>query len=489
MNRLILSLLAACCVLSLAAANPKREFRGAWLHTVFQEQYRKQSTAENQAYLRSQLDKLKAAGVNAVVFQVRPQADAFYPSNLEPWSRFLTDGGKTPSPAWDPLRFMIDECHARGMELHAWLNPYRVTTSEKQTLPAKHIYHKHPEWFVRYGGKLYFDPGLPESRQFINDVVRDIVTRYDVDAIHFDDYFYPYPVEGQQFPDKSSYARYGNGMNIGDWRRKNVDLLIESLHQTISEAAPGTLFSISPFGIWRNKSSDPRGSKTNGLQNYDALYADVLLWAENGWIDYLVPQLYWSLENPRASYQVLADWWNEYNPAANTNLYIGQDIAVTMKTPDLAPSTDPNQLRHKVGITRALPGIEGNCWWPGYSLTANTGGIADSLARDLQATPAMMPVYHFTAVTPAEPVKVKANGRKITWDAPTEADADRADRACKYAVYRFDTVSDIDTERPEAFLGVTWKREWTADRPGVYVVTSLNRANLESYPAKPVTVK
>ena len=205
-------LVVATCWLTAGAANPKREFRGAWMHTVYQQQYHDQTTAQNQAYIRQQLDLLQLAGCNAVIFQVRPQADAFYPSDLEPWSRFLTDNGAAPVPAWDPLQFIIDEAHARGMELHAWLNPYRVTTAKSQTLPQGHVYHKHPEWFVRFDGKLYFDPGLPESREFITKVVMDIVSRYDVDGIHFDDYFYPYPVKGVEFPDEASYKKYGNDL-------------------------------------------------------------------------------------------------------------------------------------------------------------------------------------------------------------------------------------------------------------------------------------
>lgn len=236
------------------AENPKREFRGAWMHTVHQGQYAKQSTAENQAYLKEQLDLLQQAGCNAVVWQIRPSADALYPSELEPWSRFLSgEAGVAPSPMWDPLQFMIDECHARGMELHAWLNPYRVTTSKDEKLADNHIYHKYPERFLTYDNKLYFDPALPENREFIIDVVKDIITRYDVDAIHMDDYFYPYPLKDVDFPDDASYAKYGNGMVRGDWRRQNVDMLIEGLHNVIAENKPWVRFGISPFGIWRNK--------------------------------------------------------------------------------------------------------------------------------------------------------------------------------------------------------------------------------------------
>ncbi|MDE6306326.1 MAG: family 10 glycosylhydrolase, partial [Muribaculaceae bacterium] len=370
----------------------KREFRGAWLHTVFQSQYARQTTAQNKAYLTEQLDRLQKAGINVVIFQIRPQADAFYRSDLEPWSRFLSGkAGVAPSPAWDPLAFMIEESHKRGMELHAWLNPYRVTTSAKEVLPPGHLYKREPHRFVWYAKKLYFDPGLPENRKFIENVVLDIVRRYDVDGIHLDDYFYPYPVAGVKFPDNKSYARYGKGMKLADWRRKNVDLLIEGLHNVISQEKAWVRFGVSPFGIWRNKRTDPEGSETSGLQNYDDLYADILLWARNGWIDYQLPQLYWELEHKAASTLTLVNWWNDH--AYDRHIYIGQDVERTMKAADISGSADRNQLNHKVRLSRELPNVQGNCWWPGYSVTANVGGVADSLSSRLQSTPALVPSY------------------------------------------------------------------------------------------------
>lgn len=479
-------LASALLALPANAANPKHEFRGAWMHTVFQGQYHSQSTEQNKAYLRDQLDKLKAAGVNAVLFQVRPQADAFYPSDLEPWSCYLTDNGNAPEPYWDPLQFMIDEAHARGMELHAWLNPYRVTSSAKQTLPKNHIYHKHPERFVRYDGKLYFDPGMPENREFIGDVVMDIVSRYNVDGIHFDDYFYPYPVKGADFPDDKSYAKYGNGMKRDDWRRKNVDLLIEGLHKRIAASKPWVRFGISPFGIWRNKTSDPRGSDTNGLQNYDALYADVLLWAQEGWIDYLLPQLYWELEHKAASYLVLVDWWN--NNANGRHMYIGQDVGKTMKLPDLAPSAEKTQLRHKIELTRKGENIQGNCWWPAYSVTKNIGGIADSLKAEYQSTPALVPAYTWISdEQPAAPQNVSITGDMIRWDAPVAAG--KTNDAVKFVVYRFDSDNNLDLDNAENIVDITYSNEYKPQKPGLYVVTSLNRVNNESQPGKPVIVR
>lgn len=482
-NRILVLATTLLCllggILSGEARNPKREFRGAWLHVIFQGQYRNQTTEQNKAYLIRQLDSLQGAGVNAVLFQVRPQADALYPSQLEPWSRFLTDNGAAPEPFWDPLQFMIDESHARGMELHAWLNPYRVTSNSRQTLSEGHIYHSHPERFIKYDGKLYFDPGLPENREFIGKVVDDIVARYDVDGIHFDDYFYPYPVAGKEFGDDASYARYGEGMDRGDWRRKNVDLLIEDLEKRIHAAKPWVRFGVSPFGIWRNKSTDPRGSETSGLQNYDALFADVLLWEQEGWIDYVLPQLYWELDHPRASTRILADWWAA-NSGRNRHLYIGQDVNKTMQK---------NELAEKVAISRRHETIQGNCWWPGYSISKNIGGVADSLAANQQSSIALVPEYPWLSEgRPAavENVAIAADGT-ITWSAP--APQNKADDAVKFVVYRFADLDSIDLDNSEAIVAVTPEKQFRAPEAGVYVVTALSRVNAESEPSVPVVTR
>ena len=284
---------------------PKREFRAAWIQAV-NGQFRGIPTEKLKQNLISQLNSLQEAGINAIIFQVRPEADALYASQLEPWSRFLTGvQGQAPNPYWDPMEFMIEECHKRGMEFHAWINPYRVKTSLKNELAPGHVYNIHPEWFVTYGDQVYFDPALPESRRHICMVITDIVSRYDVDAIHMDDYFYPYPKQGVDFPDDASFARYGGGFsNKADWRRSNVNVLIKKIHETVRELKPWVKFGVSPFGIYRNQKSDPLGSKTNGLQNYDDLYADVLLWAREGWIDYNIPQIYWQIGHPVADYAV-----------------------------------------------------------------------------------------------------------------------------------------------------------------------------------------
>ena len=484
--RAVLIFAIAAVMADVSASNPKREFRGAWMQTVFQDGYRTRTTEQNKQFISSELDKLKAAGINAVIFQVRPQSDAFYDSQIEPWSRFLTDGGKAPVPYWDPLKYIIDEAHARGMELHAWLNPYRVTSTAKQTLPAKHIYHKHPERFVRYGGKLYFDPGQPENMAYIKKVVADIVKRYDVDGIHMDDYFYPYPDKGKVFGDSKSFARYGKGLKRGDWRRDNVNRLVKSLNEEIKSIKPWVRFGISPFGIWRNKANDPRGSETRGLQNYDALYADVLLWAEKGWVDYLIPQIYWDMEHPMAPYGTLVDWWNKN--CCDRDLYIGQNVDVTMNKADVAPSDQRTQLASKIEMTRTAQKVGGNCWWPASSLTKNVGGVADSLSRYHQSTVALPPAY--PALSNSLPEGVSDLNFKrgvLSWSA--NAPAGRADDCIRFVVYRFDNDEEFDLENAANIVAVTPGHSIKVDKAGYYVVTALDRVNNESLPSEAIKIK
>lgn len=474
---LFISVFAICA----KAESPKREFRGAWMHTVYQSQYAKQSTDENKAYLRAQLDKLQAAGVNAVVFQVRPSADAFYASELEPWSRFLSGkAGKAPSPLWDPLEFMVEEAHARGMELHAWLNPYRVTTSKNEVLPQGHLARREPGRFVKYAdGKTYFDPGQPANREFIARVVGDIIRRYDVDGIHFDDYFYPYPVAKATFADDASFKKYGKGLKRDDWRRRNVDLLIEQVHDTIRAVKPWVRFGISPFGIWRNKRTDPRGSDTKGLENYDALYADVLLWAENGWIDYLVPQIYWQMDHASAAYRVLTPWWDKATPEG-CHLYIGQDVERTMNA---------GELDSKLSMMAEGERIGGLCWWPGYSVTGNFGGIADRLKKkELHGTRALVPAYtHLSSERPEKVGHIHNDHGTLRWSAPKARG--KAEDAVRFVVYRFPSASEADISKAEAIIDVNSGTSFKVPGPGAYVVTTLSRVNVESAPSKTIIVK
>lgn len=484
-NTLLLFLLMSFS-LPVWSAAPKREFRGAWLHTV-SGLYRGMSPAAMRQLLSAQLDSLQAAGINAVIFQVRPEADAFYVSAIEPWSRFLTGmQGQAPEPLWDPMEFLIGQCHSRGMEFHAWVNPYRAKTSRSVTLAPGHVYWQHPEWFVEYGNQLYFDPGLPESRRHICKVVRDIVALYDVDGIHMDDYFYPYPVAGQDFPDDLSFARYGIGFaDRGDWRRDNVNQLIRQLHELIRAEKAWVKFGVSPFGIYRNRKNDPEGSATNGLQNYDDLYADVLLWIEKGWVDYVVPQIYWEIGHPAADYATLVAWWAEH--ASGRPLFIGQDVRRTAEKPDPSDSTR-NQLPRKMDLQRACPSVSGSCQWPAVEVVANTGNYARVLARYYHKYPALQPLFPFIDdKAPKGVSKLKdvwtSDGLVLFWKAPKARH--EMDKAVQFVVYRFDRKEKPCLDDPSKIVAIT--RDTFCKLPYAdgktryrYVVTALDRLGNES---------
>ncbi|MDE6164262.1 MAG: family 10 glycosylhydrolase [Muribaculaceae bacterium] len=480
LQRLLLyAILLLLSTASMSGTSPKREMRAAWIQTVFQDHYSHRTPQQNKQWLAEQLDIMAQAGINAVIFQVRPQADAFYRSSIEPWSRWLSAAQK--DPGWDPLEFMVDECHARGMELHAWLNPYRITTSRKQTLTATHIARKHPERTIRYNGNLYFDPALKENQDYICRVVDDIVANYDIDAIHFDDYFYPYPAGKLKFNDAASYAKYGKGRRLADWRRANVDSLISKVSETIRSRKPWVRFGISPFGIWRNNSSHPDGSPTNGLQNYDDLYADVLLWAREGWIDYQAPQLYWPLSHDRAPARELTDWWNDH--AYDRYVFIGQHLEKCM---------DYDELAEKVEMTRRLDGIAGNCWWYAAALTSDYKGAHTSLA-DLNIMPALPPDYPWLAQDmplPQAPDMLHVAGGRLRWHAPAREKAESLSDAVAYVVYRLDSdrATIDDPGHIEAIVrdGETWDIPDDCPPGTWFTVTSLDRVNRESAPAVPV---
>lgn len=474
---------------------PKREFRGAWLHVIGQGQWKAKNTEQQKAYIRQQLDLLKDAGCNAAIFQVRPHADALYKSDIEPWSSWLTGKrGKAPSPLWDPLEYAIQQAHERGMELHAWLNPYRVTPGA-ETLPPDHISKKYPERFFKFDNKVFFDPAYQENRDYICDVVEDIVSRYDVDAIHIDDYFYPYPsASGQRFNnDDASYRKFGNGMNRNDWRRHNVDLLIEQMHKTIKNTKPWVRFGVSPFGIWRNKKNDPRGSESSGLQNYDDLYADVILWAKKGWIDYLSPQLYWSLDTKAAPTRKLLKWWNDN--ANGVDIYVGYDVQRTMNTPD-SKAGRPDELQTKVEMARNLPNIDGLVWWHGYWVTGNYKGAASKLTNNLQNTIAIPPAFGNPDIIPQTPQNVRfttQNGKTfISWNQPQTNKNQHETDPVKFIVYQFFENEKVDTENPYTIIAMTpfTNVELGSPQKGEkFVVTALDRMNRESKPSQTITFK
>ncbi|MEP7255759.1 MAG: family 10 glycosylhydrolase [Ferruginibacter sp.] len=374
-------------------AQTKPEFRGVWVATVDNIDWPSKgnyfSDSQKIEFIKL-LDMHQRNGMNAMIVQIRPATDAFYPSQYEPWSEFLTGKqGQPPMPYYDPLEFMITETHKRGMEFHAWMNPYRaVFNIATSSIAANHITKIYPDWFLTYGDKKYFDPGNKEVQQYVTNVVKDVVSRYAVDAIHFDDYFYPYRIAGKQFPDDIKYRQYGNGMNKDDWRRSNVDSIILMLSNAIKKENPKCQFGISPFGVWRNQDKDPvNGSKTNGAQtNYDDLYADILLWLKNGWIDYVAPQLYWEFGHKVAPYEILLDWWSKHT--YGRNCYIGLGI---YRANSNAAWKDITQLPRMIEALRNTPNIQGMIFFSSKSFNNNPNGWSDSLRLDYFKDPAKTP--------------------------------------------------------------------------------------------------
>ena len=482
----LLLFLLASHIPSQATSPLKREFRGAWIQAV-NGQFIGMSTQELQQTLTTQLNALQKAGINAIIFQVRPEADALYMSYYEPWSRYLTgEQGVAPDPYWDPLQWMIDECHRRGMELHAWINPYRAKTKGTKELGLKHPYKSNPERFVHYDGMLIFNPALKENRDYICTIVRDIVKRYDIDGLHIDDYFYPYPVPGLEFNDEYSFRNDSRGFtNKGDWRRDNVNLLVEQLHHTIRDTKPWVKFGISPFGIYRNKKSDPEGSLTNGLQNYDDLYADILLWIDKGWVDYTIPQLYWEIGHKAADYETLIDWWA--NHANGRPLFIGQDVMRTVKAADKTHPQQHQQAR-KMQLQRSYASIGGSCQWPASAVAENVNNYATALSEEYHHWLALQPEFPF--IDKKAPQKVKKleviwtdEGPVLCWTAPRYKD--EMDRPIKYVVYRFAKGEKIDLNDATKIVAFTQSTFFPLTYQGgemkfTYVVTTLDRLQNES---------
>ena len=444
-----LSLLLALSVLHGSAysqaPSPRHEFRGVWIATVNNIDWPSKKglpvDSQKAEYVRL-MDLYKSLGMNAVVMQVRPAADAFYPSPYEPWSEWLTGiQGKPPSPYYDPLAFMVEETHKRGMEFHAWLNPYRaVFNTQTSSIASNHVSRANPEWFLDYGGKRYFDPGHPEAQRFVTRVVSDIVSRYDVDAIHFDDYFYPYRVPGKEFPDTSTYRRFNRGLALDAWRRSNVDSIILGLKRAIKSVRPECRFGISPFGVWRNRDRDERGSDTKaGQTNYDDLYADILLWLKEDWIDYVAPQLYWEFGHPNAPYEVLIDWWSRNSHGKPCYIGLGYYKAGTGTV-----WRDRTLLPRQLSAIRKTPNIDGAIYFSGKTFLRNPLGWNDSLRSNFHRLPALVPpAAGLTDLKPGSPVLTNArlqNPNRVAFTAT--APEGLKGRMRKVAVYADTTPED-----------------------------------------------
>jgi len=380
-------------MVSYLPAQTTPEFRGVWVATVDNIDWPNKGDYDSDSQKASFIKLLEMHqrnGINALVVQIRPCTDAFYPSPYEPWSQWLTGiQGRPPSPYYDPLAFMISETHKRGMVFHAWMNPYRaVFNLFNSSLSATHITKVHPEWFLVYGDKRYFDPGNKEAQQYVTQVVADVVSRYDVDAIHFDDYFYPYRIPGKEFPDDANFKKYGVGMTKDDWRRSNTDSIISKLSFAIKKENKKCQFGISPFGVWRNQDKDPiDGSRTIGAQtNYDDLYANILLWLKRGWIDYVAPQLYWEIGHRIAPYEVLLSWWS--NHTYGKHCYIGMGIYRANSNPAWK---ELNQLPRQIASMRKTPNMKGMIFFSSKTFERNPNGWSDSLRLNYFKVPVKVP--------------------------------------------------------------------------------------------------
>jgi uncharacterized lipoprotein YddW (UPF0748 family) len=432
-----------------------REFRGVWIATVANIDWPVSPDSPWETQKREYtklLDYYKNLNFNAVIVQIRTSGDAFYPSNYAPWSKYLTGKqGKAPFTQENPLTWMIKEAHDRGLEFHAWLNPYRATMNlETSDLSPEHDYFKHRNWMLKYGTKWYYDPGLPEVKNHLLAIIKEVVTNYDIDAIHFDDYFYPYKEPKQDFPDKASYDKYKKpGQSRDDWRRQNVNDLILALSQTIKSQKPWVQFGISPFGVWRNQSKDPKGSPTQaGQTNYDDLYADVLLWMKNKWIDYLIPQLYWSMDHRLASHRKLADWWS--NNSYGVPVYIGNGPYKIREDSDEAWK-NPAELTTQINYARTLPQIQGNAFFSAKSIYLKNQDIAQRLKSEVYNRPSLPPSFEPKSPTVIDipvvfDVKTTAEKTQINLEKPL-------DPAIRYAMVQ--GGNDLNTLH-EAIIHTAW---------------------------------
>ena len=490
LNALLLIALLSPTASRAQSAAPRKEFRGVWIATVDNIDWpsRKALPPDSQrAEFIRLLDAHQAAGMNAVMMQIRPATDAFYPSPMEPWSEWLTGRqGLPPWPYYDPLAFMITETHRRGMEFHAWCNPYRATFNiSKSSISPAHITRTHPEWFLTYGTTRYFDPGNKLAQDYVNNVIRDMVSRYDVDAIHFDDYFYPYPIPGKEFPDAESYRRSGSTLPLEDWRRSNVDSIILSLSKTIKSVKPWVRFGISPFGVWRNADKDPEGSATKaGQTNYDNLYANILLWMKNGWIDYVVPQLYWEFNHRAAPYEVLLDWWDKHSYGIPCYVGLGYFKAGTN-----AIWKDPTLLPRQVLAQRSEENVQGAVYFSGKTFLDNPMGFSDSLARHYYRVPALVPpAAGLKTMIPDAPAFRSERLGSGSSSAQWHINIVPASEASLVKVYVISRVAAGTSGEGEIvrIVPADQATDFVLDTPQVdegryrYVITAVNRYNQES---------
>ena len=492
-------LLVAVAPGAAAQPAPKQEFRGTWIATVINLDWpscRTCGAAQQQAELRDLLDKLQAARINAALFQVRVESDAFYASSIEPYSHWMT-GEQGRNPGYDPLAFAIVEAHARGIELHAWFNPYRVERQAgNYTTAANHVTRLHPEWVLQTGTAKFLDPGLPAVRDYVTSIVMDVVRRYDIDGVHFDDYFYPYPPAQISNQDAATFAQYGGGLSIGNWRRSNVNLFVRQVGDAIRAEKPEVDYGISPFGIWKN--GVPTG--ITGLDAYEVIYADAVNWLDNRLLDYITPQLYWAFGGGQ-DYAKLAPWW--LSQRNGRHLYPGLGLYRSDQATFSNTLYGANEVPRQVRFNRATAGIQGSIFFRALNITQfPSKGFADSLRTNLYRNPALTPTMAWKSL--AAPARSTGLERTAPATGPTPAVGLRwqpstggATPVRFYAVYRLTTAEATNVPLalldPTNLIAVTGQTIHTDRGVGVgdevvYVVTAASANSVESEPSEPLRV-
>jgi uncharacterized lipoprotein YddW (UPF0748 family) len=480
------ALLGSCGGVPTAAPH---ELRGMWLTTVENIDFPSRpglSEARVKAEYERWLDLAVAQNHNAIFVHVRPSGDAFWPSAYAPWSEFLTGRRDGKSPGWDPMAFMVDEAHKRNLEFHAWFNPYRGTQPAPSgpgasfaKLAPNNPLLKHKDWVIAFpkgrAARFYYDPGNPAAREYIEKSMLEAVAKYDIDGVHFDDFFYPYPVAGQDFPDDASFARRADkSQSRGDWRRANVNTLIQEMDEKIKAAKPWVQFGISPFGIWRNRSTDPRGSATDGLQSYDAIYADTRKWVQNHWIDYIVPQLYWTIGFAKADYGKLLPWWSSVVKGTGVQLYIGLG---DYRVGEPGDWSDPAELDRQMTLNEKYA-VSGDVHFSAKQIAADRLGAVTRYRKDHYATPALLPpMAQLPSAPPGQPVLVAAHALRLDWQAGS------GPAPVSWALYRI--------SGPSAALVATGRAGTpvVAAGPGTYCISGLDRSGNQGPASAAFTVR
>ncbi|MEU4236998.1 family 10 glycosylhydrolase [Actinoplanes sp. NPDC026619] len=468
-----------------------RETRGFWLTTVANIDWPSRPglpEAQVKAEYEKWLDVAVAQNHNAIFVHVRPSGDALWQSDYAPWTEFLTGRRDGKSPGWDPMAYMVERAHARNLEFHAWFNPYRGTQpvpdgpgADFTKLAPNHPLLAHRDWAIAYPkgktGRLYFDPGIPAARKFVEDSMLEAVQKYDIDGVHFDDFFYPYPQAGEDFPDGASYAKYGAGKSRGDWRRANVDTLVREMGERIKQLKPWVKFGISPFGIWRNAETDPAGSASHGLEAYDAIYADTRKWVQEGWLDYIVPQLYWNIGFAKADYAKLLPWWVNLVKGTKVQLWIGQgDYRVGEK----GAWSNPTEIDRHLDLDEKA-GVQGEVHFSAKSVRSNRLGSVKLYSSHHYATPALPAVMtQLPAAPPAAPALTRAQRA-----GPALQFAASAPGATSWALYRVsgNRAALVATGRS----GIAVADPHPAAGPSVYCLTGVDRSGNEGPASTPLT--